>query len=194
MCRDQRRHYASDCRHDHRNSGCYCTPHPHHPKPVMTRSFLHDGPPQPRWTLELGPTGQLFLYSSKVQRPHRTAPTPSTMNPTHSPHTDNLTIFRGISQVQPTIMGGAPAPRLSVPSLFRLTLISTTKRREPTRSQIPAQRLSRRYRGQCQKFELYSCSGNRAFTLSQAAKSGSQPGLLGGRSTSPAGHRNGGPS
>jgi hypothetical protein len=45
-----------------------------------------------------------------------------------------------------------------VPSLFRLTLISTAKRCEPTRSEIPAQRHDRRSCNQHQKFELYSCS------------------------------------
>lgn len=44
----------------------------------------------------------------------------------------------------------------SVPSLFRLTLITTTKQREPTINEIPAQRHSRRYHHQDQKFELYT--------------------------------------
>jgi hypothetical protein len=43
----------------------------------------------------------------------------------------------------------------SVPSLFLLTLITTTKQREPTINEIPAQRHSRRYHHQDQKFELY---------------------------------------
>ena len=43
----------------------------------------------------------------------------------------------------------------TVPSLFRLTSISITKRREPTRSEIPAQRYDRRSCDQRQKFELY---------------------------------------
>jgi hypothetical protein len=46
----------------------------------------------------------------------------------------------------------------SVPFLFRLTLITTTKQREPTINEIPAQRHSCRYHHQDQKFELYSCS------------------------------------
>jgi hypothetical protein len=46
--------------------------------------------------------------------------------------------------------------RPSVPSLFRQTPISTTKRDEPTRSEIPAQRHVCRYRYRHQEFELYS--------------------------------------
>jgi len=48
-----------------------------------------------------------------------------------------------------------PRRGASVPSLFRLTLINTTKRREPTRNKIPAQRYNHRYRYQHQKFEEY---------------------------------------
>jgi hypothetical protein len=43
----------------------------------------------------------------------------------------------------------------SVPSLFRLTLTSATKRREPMRAEIPDQRHDRRYHDRRQKFELY---------------------------------------
>ena len=43
----------------------------------------------------------------------------------------------------------------SVPSLFRLTPISATKRCKPTITQIPAQRYTRRYRGHTKKSELY---------------------------------------
>jgi hypothetical protein len=50
---------------------------------------------------------------------------------------------------------GAAFVSPSVPSLFRLTLISTTKRCKPTITEIPAQRYSRRYRGHTQKSELY---------------------------------------
>ena len=47
------------------------------------------------------------------------------------------------------------SPVSNVPSLFRLTLINTAKRHQPIRTEIPAQRHSRRYRDRCQKFELY---------------------------------------
>jgi hypothetical protein len=50
--------------------------------------------------------------------------------------------------------GGHHVP--SVPSLFRLTLTSATKRREPMHNEIPAQRHSRRYCYRQQKFELYT--------------------------------------
>lgn len=46
--------------------------------------------------------------------------------------------------------------RLSVPFLFRQTLISTAKRHKPARTEIPAQRHGRRSRDRGQKFELYS--------------------------------------
>jgi hypothetical protein len=42
-----------------------------------------------------------------------------------------------------------------VPSLFRLMLISTSKRCEVTLNEIPAQRNDCRSRNQRQKFELY---------------------------------------
>ena len=42
-----------------------------------------------------------------------------------------------------------------VPSPFRLTLLNATKRREPIRTEIPAQPHDRRYRDGHQKFELY---------------------------------------
>ena len=54
------------------------------------------------------------------------------------------------------IIGPSTQTRPSVPSLFRLTLINTTKRCEPTRTKIPAQRHSRRCRHQHQEFDLYS--------------------------------------
>jgi len=44
--------------------------------------------------------------------------------------------------VQDVELDGVPSP--SVPSLFRQTPISTTKRREPMRSESPVQRHSRR--------------------------------------------------
>ncbi len=47
-------------------------------------------------------------------------------------------------------------PVAPVPALFRLTLINTAKRHQPIRTEIPAQRHSRRYRDRRQKFELYS--------------------------------------
>jgi hypothetical protein len=43
----------------------------------------------------------------------------------------------------------------SVPPLFRQMPINTTKRHEPTHSEIPAQRHERRSGDQSQKFELY---------------------------------------
>ena len=43
----------------------------------------------------------------------------------------------------------------AVPSLFRLTPLSTGKRHQPVNSEIPAQRYSDRYRHEAQKFELY---------------------------------------
>jgi hypothetical protein len=42
-----------------------------------------------------------------------------------------------------------------VPSLFRLMLISTAKRREPLRNEIPAQKHDRRSTDRHQKFDLY---------------------------------------
>jgi hypothetical protein len=55
-------------------------------------------------------------------------------------------------------MAGAQANMLSngssVPPLFRLTLISITKQREPMRTEIPAQRHDRRSRNRHQEFEL----------------------------------------
>ena len=47
-------------------------------------------------------------------------------------------------------------PQPSVPSLFRQTAISSAKRCEPTRTEIPAQRHDGRYGNQRQKFELHS--------------------------------------
>src|SRR5262249_17681508 len=64
--------------------------------------------------------------------------------------------------VQAVELDGVPAP--PVPSLFRQTPISTTKRREPTRSESPVQRHSRRYRDRRQKFELYSDAFSAAYT------------------------------
>lgn len=46
-------------------------------------------------------------------------------------------------------------PTGTVPSLFRMTLISATKRRNPTLNEIPAQRHDRRYRYRRRKSELY---------------------------------------
>jgi hypothetical protein len=47
------------------------------------------------------------------------------------------------------------SPRLSVPSVFRLTLISTVKRREPTPNEVPVQRHSPQVPPPAPKFELY---------------------------------------
>jgi hypothetical protein len=48
-----------------------------------------------------------------------------------------------------------PQTRVSVPSLFRLTLINTIKRCKPMHSEIAAQRHDYRSRDEHQKFELY---------------------------------------
>ena len=73
--------------------------------------------------------------------------------------TDALTVERG-SEGRPEVLRAdlhaiRVIPQPSVPSLFRQTLISTTKRCEPARSEIPAQRHDRRYCDRPQKFELY---------------------------------------
>ena len=73
--------------------------------------------------------------------------------------------------LQPATTSTRPSPtqrpsrtkrEVSVPSLFRLTLLDSGKRREPTRARIPAQRHRRRYRCYYRKFELYfdRCSAN----------------------------------
>ena len=67
---------------------------------------------------------------------------------------DNFTIFESTSESWRMMIGWTQRPG-SVPSLFRLTLISATRQREPTINEIPAQRHSRRYCYRHQKFELY---------------------------------------
>jgi hypothetical protein len=64
-----------------------------------------------------------------------------------------------------------------VPSLFRQTLISSTKRREPIRTEIPAQRHDRSYGDQHQKFELHSHRVGSRLTPGAMSLTGSkQPG------------------
>ncbi len=55
-----------------------------------------------------------------------------------------------------------PCDTAPVPSLFRLTLLSTTKQREAMRNEIPAQRHGRRSGDRHQKFELYYDTASQA--------------------------------
>src|SRR5260370_5678998 len=72
------------------------------------------------------------------------------------PRTGGRPCLRPATEIERMIIGPSTQTWLSVPSLFRLTLISTTKRREPTLNEIPAQRHSRRYHHRHQKLELYT--------------------------------------